>query len=381
MDIRHLNNENSDILVVDDDPGVRRMIKRILGRSGYRVRTAHDGQEAYDIIAESLPDLIILDLSMPMISGFEVASQLKSDPTTREIPIILITGLDNSENHVKALDIGINDFLSKTAEPEEILARTRSHLRIKHLNDQLNNYRISLEKTVDLRTAQLKNASLEVIWRLTAASECRDNETGAHIKRMSHYSAAIARKMGLAKKTIETILYSAPMHDIGKIGIPDGILLKPAKLDAEEWQIMKSHTIIGANILKGSKIGFVRMGAMIALTHHEKWDGSGYPVGLKGRQIPLAGRIVALADVFDALTSKRPYKKAFSVEEANRIIEQGRQKHFDPVVMDAFFAIQDEILEIKERFLDQQQDAMFSMNPMLIDGAVDSLFKGKILCN
>jgi putative two-component system response regulator len=187
MSGRRKKNYDFNILVVDDDPGVQNMIKRILGRSGYRVQT-------------SLPDLIILDPSMPGIDGFEVAAYLKRNPATREIPIILITSLDNSENHVKALDIGINDFLSKTAEPEEILARTRSHLRIKQLNDQLNNHRIALEKTIDLRTEQLKNASLEVIWRLTAASEYRDNETGAHIKRMSHYSAAIARKMGLRKK-------------------------------------------------------------------------------------------------------------------------------------------------------------------------------------
>ena len=374
MNDRRKKNYDVTILVVDDDTGVQNMIKRILGRSGYRVQTARNGEEAYAVVSESLPDLIILDLSMPGIDGFEVATHLKSNPTTREIPIILITGLDNSENHVKALDIGINDFLSKTAEPEEILARTRSHLRIKQLNDQLNSNRIALEKTVDLRTEQLKNASLEVIWRLTAASEYRDNETGAHIKRMSHYSAAIARMMGLRKKTIETILYSAPMHDIGKIGIPDDILLKTGKLNAEEWRIMKSHTIIGANILKGSKIGFVRMGAMIALTHHEKWDGSGYPNGLKGRQIPLAGRIVALADVFDALTSKRTYKKPFPVQESNRIIEQGRGTHFDPEVVDAFFAIQAEILQIKSMFEDRHHDPVDLMDRTFFDGSVNSLF-------
>ena len=374
MNDRRNKNYNFNILVVDDDPGVQNMIKRILGRAGYRVQTARGGEEAYAAVSESLPDLIILDLSMPGIDGFEVATQLKSNPATREIPIILITGLDNSENHVRALDIGINDFLSKTAEPEEILARTRSHLRIKQLNDQLNSNRIALEKTVDLRTEQLKNASLEVIWRLTAASEYRDNETGAHIKRMSHYSAAIARKMGLRKKTVETILYSAPMHDIGKIGIPDDILLKTGKLNAEEWRIMKSHTIIGANILKGSKIGFVRMGAMIALTHHEKWDGSGYPNGLKGRQIPLAGRIVALADVFDALTSKRTYKKPFPVQESNRIIEEGRGTHFDPEVVDAFFAIQAEILQIKSMFEDRHHDPVDLMDRTFFDGSVNSLF-------
>jgi putative two-component system response regulator len=261
----------------------------------------------------------------------------------------------------------VNDFLSKTAQPEEILARIRSHLKIKQLNDELSDYRESLEKMVALRTLQLKDASLEVIWRLTAASEYRDNETGAHIKRMSHYSAALARKMGLAKKTVETILYGAPMHDIGKIGIPDRILLKPGKLDDEEWEIMKQHPIIGANILKGSKIGFVRMGAMIAKTHHEKWDGSGYPLGLKAKQIPLAGRIVALADVFDALTSERPYKKAFSIEKSHQIIEQGRGHHFDPAVVEAFFSIQDEILGLRERYQDEKQNQMFCLDCMSND--------------
>jgi putative two-component system response regulator len=374
MNVQRRKNNDYNILVIDDDPGVQNMIKRILGRSGYRVQTARGGQEAFAMVTGSLPDLIILDLSMPEIDGFEVATHLKNNPATKEIPIILITGLDNSENHIKALDIGINDFLSKTAEPEEILARTRSHLRIKQLNDQVNNHRMALEKTVDLRTQQLQNASLEVIWRLTAASEYRDNETGAHIRRMSHYSAAIARKMGLRKKTVETILYSASMHDIGKIGIPDGILLKAGKLNDEEWRIMKGHTIIGANILKGSKIGFVRMGAMIALTHHEKWDGSGYPNGLKGGQIPLAGRIVALADVFDALTSKRTYKEPFSEEKSNRIIEEGRGKHFDPGVVDAFFAIQDEILHIKKQFADQRHESIDFLDRALFDGTVNSLF-------
>jgi putative two-component system response regulator len=192
---------------------------------------------------------------------------------------------------------------------------------------------------------------------------------------MSHYSAAIARKMGLPEKAVEIILCAAPMHDIGKIGIPDDILLKPGKLDSEEWKIMKQHTIIGANILKGSKIAFVRMGATIALTHHEKWDGSGYPKGLSAKQIPLAGRIVALADVFDALTSKRPYKEAFSIEKSNQIIEQGRGNHFDPDVADAFFSIQDEILQIKENHQDENQSPMLCMEHMLNNGTINSLLE------
>ncbi len=343
----------ADVLVVDDDPGVQHMMRRILSRSGYNVHIADGGKEALDKIAADFPDLIMLDLSMPMLDGFEVATYLKSNPKTREIPVILITGLASSQNHVKAMDLGVNDFLSKTAEPEEILARIRSHLKIKQLNDQLNDYRAFLERMVALKTAQLKDASIEIIWRLSAASEYRDNETGEHIKRMSHYAAAIARQMGLKKKAVETLLFAAPMHDIGKIGIPDSILLKPGKLNGQEWEIMKSHTTIGAEILAGSNVGLVIMGRVIALTHHEKWDGSGYPQGLKGRKIPLVGRIVAIADVFDALTSKRPYKEAFSVKQSNRIIYKGRGSHFDPEVVDAFLSIQDTILEIKAQYQKQ----------------------------
>lgn len=346
--------ENQKILVIDDDPAVRRMMARTLGRFGYTAITAHCGREAFSIISDNPPDLIILDLSMPEIDGFEITTSLKQDRKTQKIPIILFTALDTSKNHVKALEIGVDDFLSKTAEPEEILARVQSHLKTKQLNDQLDSYRKTLEQKVELRTAQLKNASLEVIWRLTAASEYRDNETGAHIKRMSHYSAAIAKHMGLSVKTTESILYAAPMHDIGKIGIPDGILLKPGKLNYQEMHIMKMHPLIGANILKDSKIGFVRLGAVIALTHHEKWDGSGYPSGLNEHTIPIVGRIAALADVFDALTSKRPYKDAYSVDESNKIIEQERGRHFDPDVVDAFFAIQDKIKAIRERFQDEK---------------------------
>jgi putative two-component system response regulator len=187
------------------------------------------------------------------------------------------------------------------------------------------------------------------------ASEYKDENTGAHIKRMSRYSAAVARRMGLDENTIETILYAAPMHDLGKIGIPDVILLKPAKLEPVEWEIMKLHTVIGSRILQGSDAEFIRLGETIAQSHHEKWDGSGYPVGLKGTEIPIAGRIVAIADVFDALTSKRPYKEPFSVEESLAIIREGRGTHFDPDVVDAFFAIQDEILAIKKQYADDNQ--------------------------
>ncbi len=356
---------DAEILVVDDEPAIHRMMQRVLGRAGYRVASADDGEQALKKIVRRPPDLIILDLNMPNSNGFEVAEQLKSREDTCNIPVILMTGNDTVDNLVKALDMGVNDFLSKTAYPDEIRARIRSHLKIKRLNDEVQAYHDHLEKMVALRTAQLKNASLEVIWRLTAASEFRDVETGAHIQRMSHYSAAIARRMGLNDKTAEAILYGAAMHDIGKIGIPDRILLKPGKLDAREWDIMMMHAVIGADILKGSDIGVVRLGEMIARTHHEKWDGSGYPDGLAGCRIPLAARIVALADVFDALTSKRPYKDPLSVEKSNRIILEERGRHFDPAVVDSFFSIQDEIRNIKARYQDEGASPIYTLDQLL----------------
>jgi len=245
-----------------------------------------------------------------------------------------------------------------------LLARVRSLLKVKAYNDLLNNYRKELVSEVTGRTEELnqalervKAASLDTIYRLSMTAEYKDEVTGAHIKRMSRYSAAVARRMGLDESTIETILYATPMHDVGKIGIPDRILMKPAKLDPVEWEIMKLHTVIGAKILTGSDSEFIRLGEIIALTHHEKWDGSGYPNGLKGIEIPIAGRITATADVFDALTSKRPYQEPLSVEKALVIVWEKSGKHFDPEVVDAFFAIQDEILTIRRLFDENYQQA------------------------
>jgi putative two-component system response regulator len=244
------------------------------------------------------------------------------------------------------------------------LARVKSLLTVKAYNDLKSNYQKELESEVTRRTGELKiafekikAASLDTIYRLSMASEYKDEDTGAHIKRMSRYCAAVARRMGLDENTIETILYAAPMHDLGKIGIPDVILLKPARLDRVEWEIMKLHTVIGAKILKGSDAEFIRLGETIALSHHEKWDGSGYPNGLKGTDIPLAGRITAIADVFDALMTKRPYKEPFPWEKSLAIIRAGKGSHFDPDVIDAFFAIQDEILVIKEQCDKDGQEA------------------------
>jgi putative two-component system response regulator len=268
----------------------------------------------------------------------------------------MVTALNGVEDRVKALEAGADDFLNKPVDKTELRARVQSLVKVKAYNDHMQNYQKELEAEVAKRTIQLrqalkklKEASLESIFHLCRAAEYKDENTGDHIKRMSHYASAVARKMGLNKQTVEDLLYTAPMHDAGKIGIPDHILLKPSKLNNKEWETMKQHTIVGAQILAGSGAKFIKLAETIALTHHERWDGSGYPKGLKGSKIPLIGRIAAIADVFDALTSKRPYRmKPFSLKEAFNYIKEGRGRHFDPKVVDAFFATKNEIVLIKE---------------------------------
>jgi len=352
------------ILVVDDQPQNIELLEAHLVPQGYEIVKAANGEEALGKLSTNQIDLILLDVMMPGMDGFEVTRRVRQDEKIRLLPIILVTALREMEDRVKGIEAGCDDFLSKPVDKMELLARVRSLLKVKAYNDLMANYRKELEAEVTKRTEELRHAferikasSLETIYRLSMASEYRDDTTGAHIKRMSHYCAAIARRMGLDENTIETILYAAPMNDLGKIGIPDSILMKPAKLDSKEWEIMKLHTVIGAKILEGSDAEFIRLGETIALCHHEKWDGSGYPNRLKGIKIPIAARIAAIADVFDALTSVRPYRKPFSVEESLAIIREGRGSHFDPDVADAFFAIQDEILNIKKQYGDDNQQA------------------------
>ena len=350
------------ILVVDDQPQNIELLEAYLVPEGYEIVQATNGEEALGKLSGNPIDLILLDVMMPGMDGFEVTRRVRQDHTHRLLPIILVTALRETEDRIKGIEAGCDDFISKPVDKLELLARVRSLLKVKAYNDLMSNYQKELESEVTRRTEELKHAferikaaSLETIYRLATASEYKDKDTGAHIKRMSRYSAAVARRMGMGESTIETILYAAPMHDLGKIGIPDLILVKPAMLDPMEWEIMKQHTVIGAKILKGSDAEFIRLGEIIALSHHEKWDGSGYPNSLKGIEIPIAGRITAIADVFDALTSKRPYKEPFSVEKSLAIISEGRGSHFDPDVVDAFFAIQDEILTIKKQYDDDNQ--------------------------
>lgn len=360
--------ERNKILLVDDEERNLRLMEAFLLTLGYEIFLAADGEEALNKTQEVSPDLILLDIMMPKMNGFEVTRQLKEDEDNKVIPVVMVTSLTEVEDRVKALESGADDFLTKPVDKTELKARVQSLLKVKAYNDHMRNYQKKLEAEVAKRTEQLrhafekvKKASLDTIYRLSRAAEYKDEDTGAHILRMSNYSAAVARKMGLIDKVVETLLYAAPMHDVGKIGIPDRILLKPGKLDSDEWDVMRQHTSFGAQILEGADSGFLRLAEVIALTHHEQWDGSGYPRGLKGKKIPLVGRIVAIADVFDALTTKRPYKEPFSLEKSYAIIREGSGGHFDPDVVNAFFAVENEILQIKEKYKDEGESLLFQL--------------------
>lgn len=354
--------DKSAILVVDDQAQNIELLEAYLLPEGYEIIKAANGEDALIKLSSNQVDLILLDVMMPGMDGFEVTRNLRQNTAFRLLPIVLITALHRTEDRVKGIEAGCDDFISKPVDRMELLARVKSLLKVKAYNDLLSNYREDLTCEVAKRTEELKRAlemvkaaSLDTIYRLAAAAEYKDENTGIHLARMSRFSAAVGRRMGLDENAVDTILYAAPMHDLGKIGIPDQILSKPTRLDPLEWEIMKMHTVIGAKILTGSDAEFIRMAELIALSHHEKWDGSGYPNGLKGTEIPLAVRIVTIADVFDAQTSKRPYKKPFPVEESLAIILEGKGSHFDPEVVDAFISIKDEIIAIKKHCEDTRQ--------------------------
>lgn len=349
------------VLVVDDVPEYIDILAAIL-KKDYRVKFAINGEKTLAIAREKdPPDLILLDVEMPDMDGYEVCRQLKQQEDTRKIPVIFVTAHQESEAEEKGFDIGGVDYITKPVNPSIVKARVRTQLALYDQNRVL-------DEMVQLRTGQLKKAledikgaSLNTIHRLSKAAEFKDEDTGSHILRMSNYAAVVARKMGLDEETVEGILYAAPMHDVGKIGTPDRILLKPGKLDPDEWVIMKQHVTNGVKILETTESGFLKMAETIALTHHERWDGSGYPNGLKGEEIDIAGRIVAIADVFDALTSRRPYKEPFSFEKSFGIIEESRDSHFDPQVVDAFFSVTDKILAIKKRHKDNDESVLFKL--------------------
>ncbi len=343
------------ILITDDDVWQQKLIEITLSGIGYQIISANDGEKALSLVAEYMPDVILLDIQMPKKNGFEVLAEVKQNTSTQGIQVVMVTGSEENEARSRALELGADDFLMKPVDRVLLKARIRSSVKLKAYYDHIKTYQQQLEADVDQKTRQLqeafkqlKESSLETIFRLARAAEYKDEHTGDHILRMSHSSAVLSEGMGFDKQYCDMILYASPMHDVGKIGIPDRILLKPGRLDTEEMDIMKNHTIIGARILEGSSSKIIQLAEVIALSHHEKWDGSGYPQGLKGSEIPLEGRIVAIADVFDALMSARPYKKAFTIDQVLDILKEGRCVHFDPDVHDVFFSRLDRILEIQQ---------------------------------
>ena len=318
------------VLAVDDEPGNLQLLTQIL-QDEYHLLCAKDGARALELARAKQPGLILLDVMMPDMGGYEVCRQLKADPATAHIPVIFVTTLSDTEDELRGFRQGAVDYITKPVSPPIVQARVRTHLSL-------------------VRSEELRASRLEIVQRLGLAAEYKDNETGLHVMRMSHYAHALGRAAGLSETMADELLHAAPMHDIGKIGIPDRILLKPGKLEGEEWTTMQTHAAIGASILGGHRGGLLALASQIALAHHEKYDGSGYPHGLAGEAIPLAARIVAIADVFDALTSARPYKPAWPVERALDYLREQRGRHFDPALVDLFMTVLPEVAAIRLRW-------------------------------
>lgn len=359
------------ILIVDDEKPVIKLISDIVKSDGYIIDSAQTGALAITKINEFNPDVIILDVMLPDMSGYDILRKIKASPQTWNIPVIIITAMSDKNAKYEALNNGADDFLNKPFDINELQIRIRNSTNIKAYNDLINNYSTTLEKTVQEKTKELnealqnlnklnetlKKAYLDTVLRLTRAAEYKDELTGQHLRRISEYSSMISEYMGLPKADRENIVYASPMHDIGKIGIPDHILLKNGTLSKEEFEVIKRHTIIGADLLKDADSDILLMAQKIALTHHEKWDGSGYPKGLKGANIPLVGRVVMLADQYDALRSRRPYKKAFSHEQTYDIITKGDGRtmpyHFDPGLLEVFKTLSEKFDAIFAAFKEQ----------------------------
>jgi len=345
------------VLVVDDQPPNTLLLRKLLEAEGYRqVVTTNDPTEVLPLHRESPFDAILLDIRMPKIDGFGVMRMLQDDAGDDYVPVIVLTAQTDEETRLRALAEGAKDFVTKPFNRVEVLHRIRNMLEIRLLHRRVRHQNELLEQRVEERTRELQETRLEIVRRLGKAAEFRDNETGFHIIRMSKFSELIARTMGLNDSVADLILHASPMHDIGKLGIPDGILLKPGKLDPQEWEVMKTHTDIGAEILEGHHSRLLQMAVRIARAHHEKWDGSGYPRGLREKEIPLEARIVAVADVFDALTSRRPYKEPWTIEASVEEVRALTGRHFDPAVVKAFFSTLPRILEIKTQYAEPEPD-------------------------
>ena len=355
------------VLVVDDTPDNLSLMSALL-KDLYKVKVANHGERGLRIAnSDPPPDLILLDIMMPDIDGYEVCARLKAEPRTRDIPVIFLTARSEVEDETRGLELGAADYITKPISPPIVLARVHAHLTLKAHADFLRDKSAYLQAEVAKRTAEVQAIQDVTIMAMASLAETRDNETGAHIRRTQLYVRRLAEQLKthprfsgyLTERTIELLYKSAPLHDIGKVGIPDNILLKPGRLTPEEFEVMKSHTTLGHTAIAeaeqrlGMKVDFLSLAKEIALSHQEKWDGSGYPQALAGEAIPLSARLMALADVYDALISKRVYKPALPHAEAVRILQEGRGKHFDPDVVDAFLVVAEDFRTIAETHRDE----------------------------
>ena len=363
------------VMIIDDESINIEIVKAYLEEEGFEnliatTRASH----AIDMLREHRPDIVLLDIKMPEISGLELLRRMRRDQEMMMIPAIVLTAANDPEVKLQALRLGASDFLAKPVDPSELTLRLENVLAVKAYQDHLAEYSEKLERQVKIRTEELVRSRQEAIHCLARAGEFRDDDTGHHVTRVGRYSALIADELGFPQAAVDLIEQAAQLHDVGKIGIPDSILHKPGKLDPQEFDIiqehcnigrriinplsheesirLKTHTSVGLQIMGSTNSPVLRLAAVIAATHHEKWDGTGYPKGLAGNAIPIEGRIVAVADVFDALSSARPYKQAFPMERCLKILVDGRGKHFDPRVLDAFLRRTEEAIQIREEYVD-----------------------------
>jgi len=369
----HSDNHKDSILIADDDELNRELLSHRLSTEGYVIETAENGKKAWDLLQQQTFSLALLDINMPEMDGIQVLENIKQHPSLNSLPVVMVTALDDVSSSVKCISMGADDYITKPFDPILLKARIKSSLDKKRYYDENERFRHALqqenkelEMTVQEKITELSSAQLAAIFAMSKLAESKDNETGAHLDRLREYCKVLAEDLAATDKYrnvidqtyIDTIYAASPLHDVGKVGIPDNVLLKPGKLDQNEWQIMQTHTTIGAETLRAvlkqhANNNFIQMGIDIALSHHEKWDGSGYPEGLLRTGIPLSARILALGDVYDALTSKRCYKEAFSHEKSREIILEGVESHFDPDVVEAFLRVEKVFYHTRKQYQDE----------------------------
>jgi len=368
--------KQSKVMIVDDEAMNIKILRRLLELEGFTsFVTTSDSPTAVSLIRHEQPDVVLLDLMMPFVSGLDILNEVRGDEAIAFIPIVILTAVTDRETRVRAVELGATDFLNKPIDTSELVPRVRNVLAVKAYQDQLREVNNNLEAAVRQRTAELESSRRDLIHCLARAAEYRDDDTGQHVLRVGRYARLIGQALEMPEELVETLEHAALLHDIGKIGIPDSVLLKPGRLSEEEFAVMQKHpgfgkriltaysseeeravrrhAEVGAFILEVGSSRIIDMARVIALTHHERWDGSGYPLGLKGTDIPLVGRVTAVADVFDALSSRRSYKKAFPLDECFQIMRDSRGTHFDPEVLDAFLSVRDQVVEVQLQYADE----------------------------